>query len=93
MVFILYKLYIIYPYTNPTPNIFKICYHNTFSFLQINFIIIYLVEITHYFEFLMMKLISFIVLTHFFQFNQLKKFKATQVTHFFKLNQQYFFIV
>jgi len=37
-------------------------------FCQINFIIIYLVEITYYFEFLMIKLI----LTHFFQFNQLK---------------------
>jgi len=37
-----------------------------------NFIIIYLVEKTYYFEFLMVKLISFIVLTHFFQFNQLK---------------------
>jgi len=33
---------------------------------------IYLVEITYYFVFLMVKLISFIVLTHFFQFNQLK---------------------
>jgi len=32
----------------------------------------YLVEITHYFEFLMIKLISFIELTHSFQFNQLK---------------------
>jgi len=31
-------------------------------FCQINFIIIYLVEITYYFEFLMIKLISFIVL-------------------------------
>jgi len=41
-------------------------------FCQINYIIIYLVEITYYFEFLMSKLISFIVLTHFFQFNQLK---------------------
>jgi len=41
-------------------------------FCQINFIIIYLVEITYYFEFLMIKLNSFIVLTHFFQFNQLK---------------------
>jgi len=41
-------------------------------FCQINFIIIYLVEKTYYFEFLMVKLISFIVLTHFFQFNQLK---------------------
>jgi len=33
---------------------------------------IYLVEITYYFEFLMIKLISFILLTHFFQFNELK---------------------
>jgi len=41
-------------------------------FCQINFIIIYLVEKTYYFEFLMIKLIAFIVLTHFFQFNQLK---------------------
>jgi len=41
-------------------------------FCQINFIIMYLVDITYYFEFLMVKLISFIVLTRFFQFNQLK---------------------
>jgi len=41
-------------------------------FCQINFIIIYLVEITSYFEVLMIKSISFIVLTHFFQFNELK---------------------
>jgi len=41
-------------------------------FSQINFIIIYLVEKTYYFEFLVIKLIYFIVLTHFFQFNQLK---------------------
>jgi len=47
-------------------NIFKICYHNIFSF------VIYLVEITYYFEFLMIKLISFTVLTQFFEFNQLK---------------------
>jgi len=40
--------------------------------ITINFIIIYLVEITYYFEFLMVKLIYFIILTHFFQFNQLK---------------------
>jgi len=33
---------------------------------------IYLVQITYYFEFPMIKSISFIVLTHFFQFNQLK---------------------
>jgi len=33
---------------------------------QINFIIIYLVEMTYYFEFLMIKLFSFIALTHFF---------------------------
>jgi len=32
----------------------------------------YLVQITYNFEFLMVKLISFIVLTHFFQFNELK---------------------
>jgi len=32
----------------------------------------YLVEITYYFKFLMIKLISFIELTHSFQFNQLK---------------------
>jgi len=38
----------------------------------------YLVEITYYFEFLMIKLISFIVLTHFFQLNQLK-IKATKL--------------
>jgi len=34
--------------------------------------IIYLVEITYYFECLMIKSISFVVLTHFFHFNQLK---------------------
>jgi len=33
---------------------------------------IYLVQITYYFEFLIIKSFSFIVLTHFFQFNQLK---------------------
>jgi len=53
-------------------NIFKIYYHNIFFFCQINFIIIYLVEISYYFEFLMIKLIFFIVLTHFVLFNQLK---------------------
>jgi len=58
-------------------------------FCQINFIIIYLVEITYYFEFLMIKLIPFIVLTHFFQFNQHKILRQ----HFFKLNHQYFFTV
>jgi len=52
-------------------NIFKICSQHIF-FCQINFIIIYLVEKTYYFEFLMIKLIALIVLTHFFQFNQLK---------------------
>jgi len=44
-------------------------------FCQINFIIIYLVEITYYFECMMIKLISFIVLTHFFQFNKLKSLR------------------
>jgi len=44
-------------------------------FGQINFIIIYLVEITYYFEFLMIKSTSFIVFTHFFQFNQLNILK------------------
>jgi len=33
---------------------------------------IYLVQITYNFEFLMIKSFSFIVLTHFFQFNELK---------------------
>jgi len=45
--------------------------HNIFSFVK-STQIIYLVEITYNFEFLMVKLIYFIVLTHFFQFNQLK---------------------
>jgi len=74
------------PYVNTTPvytvkkeyytslhckkNIFKICYHNILSFVK-STLIIYSVEITYYFEFLMIKLIYFIVLTHFFQFNQL----------------------
>jgi len=49
----------------------------------------YLVQITYYFEFLMIKSIS-IVLTHFFQFIQLK-IKATRLLNCFKLNQQYFF--
>jgi len=45
----------------------------------------YVVQITSYFEFLMIKSISsFIVLTQFFHFNEL---------NFFKLNQQYFFKV
>jgi len=47
-------------FTYTVKNIFKICYHNIF-FCQINFLIIYLVKITYYFEFLMVKLISFIV--------------------------------
>jgi len=51
-------------------NIFKIYYHNTFSFVK-STSVIYLFEITYYFEFLVIKLISFIVLTHFLQFNQL----------------------
>jgi len=59
-------------------------------FCHINFIIIYLVEITYYFEFLMNKSISFIVLTHFFQFNQIKILRQP-ATYFLKLNQQYFF--
>jgi len=49
----------------------------TFFLCQAN--LIYLVQITYYFEFLMIKSISFIVLTHFFQFNQLKNFKATRL--------------
>jgi len=48
---------------------------HSFLFKRIS---IYLVEITYYFEFLIIKLISFIVLTHFFQFNQLK-IKATRL--------------
>jgi len=59
-------------------------------FCQINFTIIYLVEITYYFEFRMVKLIYFIVLTHFFQINQLKKVSDLGCLNF-KLNQQYFF--
>jgi len=51
-------------------NIFKICYHNIFSFVK-STKLIYLVQITYYFEFLMIQSIS-IVLTHFFHFNQLK---------------------
>jgi len=43
-----------------------------FFFGQINLNKFYLVQITYYFEFLMIKSISFIVLTQFFQFNQLK---------------------
>jgi len=50
-------------------------------FCQINFII-YLVEITYYFEFLMIKLISFILLTHFFQFNQLKMLRQPRLLTF-----------
>jgi len=44
--------------------------------------IIYLVEITYYFEVLMVKLIYFIVLTHFFQFNQLKILKQPRLLTF-----------
>jgi len=51
-------------------------------FCQFNFIIIYLVEITYYFEFLMIKLISFILLTHFFQFNQLKMLRQPRLLTF-----------
>jgi len=51
-------------------------------FCQINFIIIYLVETTYYFEFLMVKLIDFIVLTHFFQFNQLKILRQARLLTF-----------
>jgi len=43
---------------------------------------IYLVEITYYFEFLMIKLIAFIVLTHFFQFNQLKILRQPRLLTF-----------
>jgi len=43
---------------------------------------IYLVEITYYFEFLMVKLIYFIVLTHFFQFNQLKILRQPRLLTF-----------
>jgi len=50
-------------------------------FCQINFIIIYLVKITYYFEFLMIKFI-FIVLTHFFQFNQLKIWRQPRLLTF-----------
>jgi len=51
-------------------------------FCQINFLIIYLVEITYYFEFLMVKLIYFIVLTQFFQFNQLKILRQPRLLTF-----------
>jgi len=51
-------------------------------FCQINFIIIYLVEVTYYFEFLMIKWIYFIVLTHFFQFNQLKILRQPRLLTF-----------
>jgi len=61
----------------------KKCFQDLLSqhifFCQINFIIIYLVEIIYYFEFLMVKLIAFIVLTHFFQFNQLKILSQTRL--------------
>jgi len=50
-----------------TVNIFKICYHSIFSFAKLTIILT-----NNYFEFLMIKSISFIVLTHVFQFNQLK---------------------
>jgi len=66
--------------TYTVKNIFKICYHNIFSFVK-STKIIYLVEITYCFDFLMIKLISFIVLTHFLQFNQLK-IKATRLLTF-----------
>jgi len=58
-------------------------------FCQINFIIIDLVEITYYCEFLIVKLIYFIVLTHFFQFNQLKILRQPGYL-LFKLNQYIF---
>jgi len=49
-----------------------ICNHNIFSLVK-STSIIYVVQITKYFEFLMIKSISFIVLTKFFHFNELKK--------------------
>jgi len=51
---------------------------------------IYLVQKTYYFEFLMIKSISFIVLTHFLHFNQPKILRQPGYLIFFKLNQQYF---
>jgi len=42
----------------------------------------FLVEITYYFEFLMIKLIFLIVLTHFFQFNQLKFLRQPRLLTF-----------
>jgi len=51
-----------------------ICNHNIFSFVK-STEIIYVVQITSYFEFLMVKSISFIVLTQFFHFNELKIFR------------------
>jgi len=53
---------------------------------------IYLVQITYYFEFLMIKSISFIVLTYFFQFNQLKMLRQAGYL-LFNLNQQYFYSI
>jgi len=46
-----------------------ICYHNVFFWSYQ--LIIYVVQITKYFEFLIIKSISFIVLTKFFNFNEL----------------------
>jgi len=46
-----------------------ICYHNILSFVKSTYII-YLVQITYYFEFLMIKIN--LLQTHFFHFNELK---------------------
>jgi len=44
------------------------------------------VQITYFFEFLLIKPVSFIVLTQTFSFNELKILR--QPGYFFKLNQQ-----
>jgi len=52
----------LYCYTVKKKTYLQVLLSQNICFCQINFIIIYLVEITYYFVFLMIKLISFIVL-------------------------------
>jgi len=69
--------------------VFKYFHDLSHFFCQIN--LIYVVQITSYFEFLLIKPISFIVLTKKkIKINELNILRH-QVTYLFKLNQQYLF--
>jgi len=62
-------------------------YHNIFPFVK-STKIINVVQITSYFEFLLIKPIFFIELTQIFNFKELNI--SMRLTYFFMLNQQYF---